>query len=135
MADDNSKGQRRVYVLPRDLVERIDAFQKAMGMQSEVEAVRHLLDEALKHRDSAVEIIQRFCLKMKHTKILSDIAKDVLVGHPKISSIEFSSEIVTARMVTGEGIVFYSFGGGRLEEKGGNSIKFDEQGELDDIPF
>lgn len=42
--------ERRVYVLPAVMVESIHAFGRAAGCQSEVEAVRILLDEALKRR-------------------------------------------------------------------------------------
>jgi hypothetical protein len=38
---------RRVYELPRSMVERIFAFGQANGFQTEVEIVRHLLDDAL----------------------------------------------------------------------------------------
>ena len=40
-------GERRVYVLPPDLVERIHAYGQANGFPSEVAAVRHLLTQQL----------------------------------------------------------------------------------------
>ncbi len=39
--------QRRVYVLPKEMVERIHAYGHDTGCLSEVEAVRRLLAEAL----------------------------------------------------------------------------------------
>lgn len=39
--------ERRVYSLPRDLVERIHAYGYARGHQSEVAAVRELIERAL----------------------------------------------------------------------------------------
>ena len=42
--------ERRVYLLPVDMVDGIHAFGQAAGCQSEVEAVRILLDQALKAR-------------------------------------------------------------------------------------
>lgn len=39
--------QRRVYVLPAELVDRIRAYGHETGCRSEVEAARRLLDDAL----------------------------------------------------------------------------------------
>lgn len=133
MSGDKEKPQRRVYLLPSELVERITAFQNRMGIVSEVEAVRRLLDEALKHREDAEQIIRNFASKMKETKILADIAKDVLVGHPKVSRIEFGDGDVTAVLTSGETLKFYSSGGGYLA----NDIEhtsFDADGNLK-LPF
>jgi hypothetical protein len=133
--DNNEKTQRRVYVLPTELVERITAFQTRMGLASEVEAARRLLDEALMHREDAEQIIKNFTQKMKETKILSDIAKDVLVGHPKVSQIQFDGPSVRVSLTDGEEITFYGHGGGRLNRQFGEPVKFDANGELDEIPF
>ena len=135
MADEKEKTQRRVYVLPSELVERITAFQTRMGLSSEVEAARRLLDEALKHREDAEQIIKNFTQKMKETKILSDIAKDVLVGHPKVSQIHFDGPSVRVSLTDGEEITFYGHSGGNLKRSWGDPVKFDANGELDEIPF
>lgn len=136
MASDKEKTQRRVYVLPTELVERVTAFQSRMGFSSEVEAARRLLDEALMHREDAEQIIKNFAQAMKETKILSDIAKDVLVGHPKVSQIHFDGNQVRVSLTDGEEIIFYSHGGGRLKRTYGDAVKFDAEGELEDaIPF
>lgn len=42
--------QRRVYVLPASMVEQIHKFGHETGCRSEVEAVRKLLDQALRER-------------------------------------------------------------------------------------
>jgi hypothetical protein len=41
---------RRVYVLTSGLVERVNAYREKEGLDSEVEAVRQLLDRALRGR-------------------------------------------------------------------------------------
>ena len=51
MPRDKTGSVRKVYMLPEDLVERIAAYQHKTSISSEVEAVRRLLDDGLKHRD------------------------------------------------------------------------------------
>jgi hypothetical protein len=89
MTDGKEKTQRRVYVLPAELVDRIVAFQNETGLTSEVEAARRLLDDALKSRDTYKTILTRFLSRLAQTRIPSEIAKEVLVGHPLIQRIKF----------------------------------------------
>ena len=89
------KAQRRVYVLPNELVDRIVAFQEEKNYPSEVEAVRKLLDEALLHRDTASTIITRFRDRLRSLRMPAEIAKDVLVGHPLVSEMTFGKQSIT----------------------------------------
>ncbi|WP_339642193.1 hypothetical protein [uncultured Pelagibacterium sp.] len=95
MAAAKENTQRRVYVLPTDLVERIVAYQEDKALPSEVEAVRRFLDEALKNRDSVADVINRFMARLENLRLASEIAKDVLVGHPLITGLGFDSQSVT----------------------------------------
>ena len=45
--------ERRVYMLPANLLERLRAYQVSQGIGSEAEAARRLLDTALQMRDTA----------------------------------------------------------------------------------
>lgn len=99
MADNERDApQRRVYVLPSELVERITAFQNEKRLPSEVEAVRRLLDEALKQRDTGDAIVQRMVDRVKMTPIPSDAARDILIGHPLLESLAFDGEAVTFKL-------------------------------------
>lgn len=91
---ERDKGQRRVYVLPSELVERIVAFQEEKNYPSEVEAVRHLLNEALLHRDTEQTIIERFKSRLERLKMPAEVAREVLVGHPQVSDIAFVRDAV-----------------------------------------
>lgn len=93
--------QRRVYQLPAELVERIVEFQKEKGLPSEVEAVRRLLDDALKSRDDLDRIVNRFLGKLKYARIASEVAKDVLVGHPLVASLSFEPDMVAVTLKDG----------------------------------
>lgn len=86
MAEENST-VRKIYVLPRELVERIALFQEDKKLPSEVEAVRRLLDEALKYRDTPDLIIDRFKERLKTDGIPASVARDVLIGHPLVKNI------------------------------------------------
>ena len=96
--DEKPDGQRRVYVLPNELYERIVKFQEDKGYPSEVEAVRRLLDEALKSRDDIHMIVSRFLDRLKVNKIAHEVAKDVLVGHPLVKEISFDGEAIMFRV-------------------------------------
>lgn len=88
MAEENAT-VRKIYVLPRELADRIAAFQADKNLPSEVEAVRRLLDEALLHRDSEDSLLLRFAERLKVNAIPSLVARDLLVGHPLIEEIGF----------------------------------------------
>ena len=102
---------RRVYALPSEMVERITKFQREKGLTSEVEAVRRLLDEALKSRDDLETIINRLLAKLGQTKIASEAARDVLVGHPLVVSLSFGEGFVSFQLKNGEGATVHEHGG------------------------
>lgn len=83
--------RRRVYDLPHDLVDRIVDYQKNLGLSSEVEAVRRLLDETLKRRDTLEDIVGRFITISETTKDTSEAVRVVLVGHPLITMVQFNA--------------------------------------------
>lgn len=144
MAADKDKGQRRVYVLPNDLVERIVEYQQDMGIGSEVEAARRLLDEALKRRDDWRKITSRFAERLKETRVLTDIAKDVLMGHPLVRGINFEADALKFGLITGETVTVRQNGEVSAEDENGRALKLDPRAksgggfsrDLDDeIPF
>jgi hypothetical protein len=59
-----------------------------------VEAVRRLLDNALKSRDTYKTVVDRFLSRLVQTRIPSEIAKDVLVGHPLVEDIKFRGHAI-----------------------------------------
>jgi hypothetical protein len=144
MADEKEKTQRRVYVLPTELVERITAFQNDMGLQSEVEAARKLLDEALKRRDDWRAITRRFLDRLKETRFLTDIGGEVLMGHPLVEGMTFAQDSITFKLTSGEEVTIRKDGTVYAEDQG-QSLELDPRPsrkgggfsrELDaDIPF
>ena len=141
MSSDKDKTQRRVYVLPTELVERIVAYQNEMGMQSEVEAARKLLDEALKSRDDWRSIARRFKDKLAETKVLTDIAKDVLMGHPLVTAIRIQGDSIEFSLKGGEDITVHDAGVIEALDGNGNRMEFEprkrgyQQALDDEIPF
>lgn len=111
--DDTPSGSgniRRVYALPVEMVDRITEFQREKGLASEVEAVRRLLDEALKTRDDLDTIINRLLAKLGQTKIASEAARDVLVGHPLVESMSFPDGAVAFELKNGERAIVHERG-------------------------
>jgi len=105
MPREKAGAQRKVYMLATDLVERITDYQRLSGMQSEVEAVRELLDEALNAHDDWRTITNRFLsgIRFGH-ETFRESAKKVLVGHPLVDSVIFEPDYVVFELATGEQI-------------------------------
>lgn len=90
---DGHSTKRRAYDLPNELVERVVEFQKAKGLPSEVEAVRRLLDMALKGRDTIETLVGRYlaALSVPGTEP-GEAAGLVLSGHPLVRQIAFEDD-------------------------------------------
>lgn len=137
---DKDKAQRRVYMLPGELVERIVAYQSEMGIASEVEAARRLLDDALKRRDTPYDIIMRFRSKMKGNKLLSDAARDIIVGHPLLTSLNIEKDRIRIKLNSGSVIEIKDDGKSSIDAGGPIPFFYDENGKhIDhddyDMPF
>jgi hypothetical protein len=141
MANGKEKTQRRVYVLPAELVERILAFQMEVGLSSEVEAARRLLDDALKSRDTFRTLVTRFVSRLKETRIPAEIAKDVLVGHPLVQRINFKDGQIEFGMKDGNEVHIWADGKYDVYDEQENRIDFGPKPQKrntemdDDIPF
>jgi Arc/MetJ-type ribon-helix-helix transcriptional regulator len=103
IVDPGAVNVRRVYALPQEMVDRIVEFQREKGYTSEVEAVRRLLDEALKSRDNLEKIINRFLGQLGQHKSTAVAAGNVLVGHPLVKSIHFDGDAVEFVLKSEEG--------------------------------
>lgn len=95
MSIENDRSLRRVYVLTADIAERLSAYQAAMGFKTEVDAVRRLLDDALKARDTPRLIAERMRLKLRDVPVIGEVARDVVAGHPLVMSISFEPDSVS----------------------------------------
>ena len=119
--------QRRVYVLPEELVGRILAFQRETGLPSETEAARRLLDEGLKRHDTYKSIIDRFLNRFKEIRILSDAAKEVLAGHPLISTIRFEDNAIHFRLINHWKITVNTSGAVDIVDDQGDKVPWGEK--------
>ncbi|WP_126974661.1 hypothetical protein [Frigidibacter oleivorans] len=102
---------RRVYALPAEMVDRITKFQKEKALTSEVEAVRRLLDESLKSRDNLTTIINRLLAKLGQTRIAAEAARDVLAGHPLVTTISFGETYVSLTLKNEDRATVFEDGG------------------------
>ena len=101
MASPTDDAQRKIYVLPKELADRIVKFQRRHRYPSEVEAVRYLLNKALLFSQTPNELMTDvyFCLKKAKddAKAIENIVKDLLMGHPLVSilSIQKNGYFIT----------------------------------------
>jgi hypothetical protein len=68
---------------------RIRSYQERIGIASEVEAARRLLNTALAFGDTADIILRRLRDRYDATRNLREAAADALATHPAITSIAF----------------------------------------------
>lgn len=101
MVSPTDDAQRKIYVLPKELVERIVTFQRKHGYPSEVEAVRHLLNRALLFSQTPVELMTDVWRYLDDAeddaKAIENMVKDLLMGHPLVSilSIQKNGYFIT----------------------------------------
>lgn len=89
MASPTDDAQRKIYVLPKELIGRIVKFQRKHGYPSEVEAVRYLLNKALLFSQTPDELMTDVWIYLNmaagNAKTTEEMVKDVLMGHPLVS--------------------------------------------------
>ncbi len=94
--------ERKVYLLPAELVERMRTYQTSQGIASEVEAARRLLDSALQMRDTVDGILAKLKANFASERDLRALNKEVLAAHPLITKIVLDDTSVTFTMRTGD---------------------------------
>ena len=98
MAKDDS--ERRIHVLPKELLDRVRAFQSDQGIASEVEAVRRLLDSALQARDDVYSLLIKLRQAFKSERDLRILAKEILISHTLVTSVSFEDGELVFRVGT-----------------------------------
>jgi len=93
--------ERRVYVLPTELLGRLRAYQTACGIASEVEAARRLLDAALQMRETINNILDKLSVKYGEEQDLRVLAREVLVTHSLVQEITINDNRLEFKMRNG----------------------------------
>lgn len=99
---DKPTTERRVYVLPLDLLERIRSYQSDNNISSEVEAARRLLSEALQARDTINDLMKQVRAYHRQEKDLRALARDVLSGHILVIQIKIDDNKIEFGLRNGE---------------------------------
>lgn len=116
MSEDGQVSKRRVYDLPIELVDRITAFQQDKKLPSDVEALRRLLDEALKYRDTPLLIVERIKDRLKINGLIHSVGNDVLREHPLVGTIDQSDpDYIGFTLKSGRAFRVHSSGGAEEE--------------------
>ena len=86
--------RRRVYVLDRELHDRIVAYQASRGFASEVEAVRRLIEIGLQSVETGPALAERLRQRLARTRDAKAAAHVILGGHPLVTRIAFDGDAV-----------------------------------------
>lgn len=89
-AGDKPATERRIHVLPVELLERVRSYQNDNAIASEVEAVRRLLSEALQARDSIDDLMKQVRAQFKKDRDFRTLARDVLSSHILVKRMEIA---------------------------------------------
>jgi hypothetical protein len=123
---ESDKGVRKVYVLPQELYSRLVSYQMRNGFSSEVEAVRTLLDSALKSTDTYRMMIDTFLEVYANANTLASAAKETLAGHPLVTKIEFNPRSVVFGRTDGVVVRINSNMTWTAEDEAGRTIQKSE---------
>lgn len=93
--------ERRIHVLPIELLERIRKYQEDNNISSEVEAVRRLLNEALQSRDTIENILNQLDAAFEKEKDLRILARDILSTHVLVSNINIDENSLCFKLKNG----------------------------------
>lgn len=99
----SERNERRIHVLPKELLERIRSYQEKNHIPSEVEAVRRLLNEALQNHDSVEDILNRLDIAFAREKDLRILARDILSTHILIKNIVIGDNYIEFSLRDGSG--------------------------------
>lgn len=105
---------RKVYMLSEDLAARVASYQESEGHKSEVEAVRHLLEQFFRSRESWQDIAREVQARICCADDLKSMSWEYLLSHPLVSSVSLDLNKVGFILVSGEAITID--GGGRITE-------------------
>lgn len=97
--------KRRVYDFPIHLVQRVQAYQTANGIEHEVEAVRQLLNETLNKGDTVDSLTARVRDRIEKGDLPLNVASDALVGHPLVSGLVFHPTDIEVKFTDGTATV------------------------------
>jgi len=95
--------ERKVWLLPAELVDRLKSYQVDQGITSEVEAARRLLDSALQMRDTVPALLTKLRTRFAEEKDLRILARDILATHALVELVRFEDK----------GLIFCLKGGSR----------------------
>lgn len=120
------------YVLPNELISKIERFKISIGIPSNDEAVRRIIDNFLKQRDDIVDVIENILTKYKLTKSIREAASIVVANHPLVATVSLGYDGVGFTFNDQEyGILtvhITSWGRVSIKKKGGSNFMFHKVG-------
>jgi len=86
------KNLRKLVTLSPELIERIEKFQRESGASSESEALKTLIEDGLKMRDTPYDLFRRCESATNSGQRLGDIVDRLVSDHPLVESSVVNSD-------------------------------------------
>jgi hypothetical protein len=86
MARSRQKSVRKLVTLSSELAQRVERFREAIGASSESDALKMLIEDGLKLRDTREDLYRRLEIATGSGQRISDIV-DFAMDHPLVSSV------------------------------------------------
>lgn len=98
---------RKIFSMPREMAERVDAFRKSHGAQSEADALRRLIETGLMQYETAEELKERCAKALSSGKTFGWIMQNILEPHPRVFSVSLDEERLFIVMKDDDFITYY----------------------------
>jgi len=83
---------RKLVTLPPDLADRFEKFRTSIGTPSESEALKTLIEDGLKMRDTPEDLLERCEMLTSRGRSIGDIINLVTKDHPLVQSSVLDQE-------------------------------------------
>jgi hypothetical protein len=82
---------RKLVTLPPELAERVEKYRLSSAAASESDALKALIEDGLKLKDSPLDLIKRFESATKNGQHIGEIVNGLAIDHPLVQSTYLDS--------------------------------------------
>ena len=100
MAPIPKKTVRKLVTLPLELAERVEKFRQSSGASSESDALKALVEDGLKLRDTRDDLFERCEAASANGQSIGDIINLVTSDHPLVESTTLDGESLLVNLTT-----------------------------------
>lgn len=112
------------FVLPQELITAIEKYKRAIGVASDDEVVRRILNEFMRRRDEMSDIVVSLLDKYKSLRSMRDAAGLVLANHPLVKAMTFNEGGVYFKLEEGLSVEATATGRIYVKKQDGSYYKY-----------